>query len=83
MKLKEKITRSLDLPMEVSGTYKITVRPGHIEIENFMGIMDYEDGFLKIKLGDKIVNIDGENLEILEMTDDNIQIKGLLATIKF
>jgi len=83
MKLKEKIARGLDLPLEVSGTYKITITPNHIEIENYMGIMEYEDDFLKIKLDDKIVNIDGKKLEILEMTDDNIQIRGNLATIKF
>ena len=82
-KLKEKIAHGLDLPLEVSGSYKILITPNHIEIENYMGIMDYEDGFLKIKLGEKIVSIDGKALEIQEMTDDNIQIKGSIQHLAF
>ena len=83
-KLKEKIAHTLDLPTEVAvGSYKITISPNLIEIENYMGIMEYEDGFLKIKLDNKIICIDGKNLEILEMTDDNIQIKGAISKICF
>ena len=83
MKLQDKITRSLDLPSEISGAYKIIITPNHIEIENYMGIIEYENDFLKINLDDKVVNIDGNKLEILEMTDDNIQIKGEIKNICF
>jgi len=83
MKFKEKLAQKLDLPSEVMGSYKITIINNIIEIENFKGILEYKEGFIKLKIGEKIASLSGETLEILEMTDEAIQIKGIIKNIRF
>ena len=81
IKLKEKISRNFDLPSEVMGSYKITIINNMIEIENFKGILEYDENKIRLKIGETIATLTGSPLEILEMTDDVIQIKGTLQKI--
>ena len=81
MKLKEKIAKNFDLPSEIMGSYKITIINNMIEIENFKGILEYDESLIRLKIGETIANLSGEKLEILEMTDEVIQIKGTLKKI--
>ena len=81
MKFKEKLSRNFELPSEVMGNYKVTISPGSVEIENFKGILEYDENSIRLKIGETIATLSGEKLEILEMTDDVIQIKGKLKHI--
>jgi len=83
MGIKEKLAKGFDLPSEVAGGYKVTITSGLVEIENYKGIMEYSEGFVKVKMGERTAAMEGEKLEILEMTDDNIQIKGIIKKIEF
>ena len=81
VKLKEKLSRNLDIPTEAMGNYKAIITNNMVEIENFKGILEYDEGFIKLKIGDSIATLSGQTLEILEMTDETIQIRGHLQKI--
>ena len=81
MPFNEKLARNFELPIEALGSYKITIINNMIEIENFKGILEYQENFIKLKIGETIASLSGEKIEILEMTDEVIQIKGTLKKI--
>ena len=78
-----KIDRLLEMPQEVyTDTPKITI-PGFNEmiIENFKGILEYEDYYIRINTSLGIVNINGYELKLENMTNDDIKVKGKVESI--
>ncbi len=82
---KEKIVSSLEIPMEVAlNLPKIEIIGDRIvSVDNFMGIIDYENNFVRVNTKDKIVKISGDELEIDEITDDSIQVSGKIFRVEF
>ena len=80
-----KIDRLLEIPQEVyTDTPKITITGfNEMIIENFKGILEYEDYYIRINTSLGIININGFNLKLGEMTEDDIVIKGDIETIDF
>jgi len=83
---KRKISRLeqiLDIPREVNGRdSKITILSfDEILIENYKGILEYEEFFIKISTEIGIININGFNLELKQLTDDDIMLKGIINSI--
>lgn len=80
---KNKVSRMLEMPIEVfSNEPKITLNSfEEMIIENYKGILEYEENFAKINTYIGIINIHGFNLKLQEMTDDNIKILGLIDSI--
>ena len=75
----------LGLPKEViSKTPKLTIT-GFEEmlIENFKGIMEYEDYFARIKTEIGIININGFHLKLNQMTEDDILVTGSIGSLEF
>ena len=52
-------------------------------IENYKAILDYQDIYIRIKTYIGIVNINGFNLKLSEMTSDDIMISGDIETVDF
>lgn len=80
---KNRLNRFLELPKEIDNNIpRITILDfNEVLIENYKGILEYEEFYVRINtcLGD--ININGYNLELKEMTDDDIMIKGIINNI--
>ena len=78
-----KVSKFLEIPREIiSDVPKITVTGfDEILIENFKGILEYEDFFARISTSIGNININGFNLKLKEMTDDDIMVLGKIDSI--
>ena len=76
-----KVSKFLEIPREViSNVPKITITGfDEILIENFKGILEYEDFFARIST--EIIN--GFNLKLNQMTDNDIIVSGKIENIDF
>lgn len=84
MKRKHKIERILELPQEVySNMPKITITGfNELILENYKGILEYEEFFASISTFIGILNIQGSNLNLEKMTNDDIKISGKIESIE-
>lgn len=75
----------LGLPEEaISKTPKLTITGfEEIFIENFKGILEYENFFVRIKTKIGIININGLNLKLNQMTEEDILVTGKIDSIDF
>lgn len=78
-----KFDKILELPKEVCSNVPKMIITGFDEIiiENFKGILEYEDFFVQINTHIGIININGYNLLLENMTDDNIKVKGKIESV--
>lgn len=78
-----KFDKILELPKEVCSNVPKMIITGFDEIiiENFKGILEYEDFFVQINTHIGIININGYNLLLENMTDDDIKVKGKIESI--
>lgn len=79
-----RIDRLLEMPQEVY-TYnpKITITGfNEMIIENFKGILEYEDYYIRINTSLGIININGYELKLENMTNDDIKVKGKVESIE-
>lgn len=81
----KRMSEFLEIPREVlSKTPKITITGfDEIVIENFKGILEYEDFFARISTSIGNININGFNLKLNQMTDDDILVTGKIENIDF
>lgn len=80
-----KIKQFLEIPKEViSKAPKITIL-GFQEmlIENYKGILEYQDYFVRLNTYIGIININGFNLNLEEMTTDDLLVTGKIDSIDF
>lgn len=84
-KLKNRVSNFLELPDEiVSKIPKITTLGfEEIIIENYKSILEYQDFFIRVNTHIGIININGFELTMDEMTVDDIMIKGKIESIDF
>lgn len=84
-KTREILAEKLDLPKDVMlNLPKITiVGDNEITIENHKGIILFERTIIKINTKVKIVNIEGEDFEILYIGDSTIAINGKFKSISY
>ena len=85
MKRKSKLDKILELPKEVySNVPKLTITGfNEIILENYKGILEYEEFFTSISTYIGIVNINGYNLNLEKMTNDDIKVTGKIEGIDF
>ena len=84
-KQKRKVDELLEFPKEVYSNEPKLVITGFEElvIENFKGILEYEKFFVRINTYIGIININGYNLNLENMTDDDLKVKGKIESIEF
>ena len=80
-----RIEEILEIPVELStNTPKITITGfERMLIENYRGILEYQDYFVRINTHIGILNINGFNLNLEEMTSDDLLITGKIESIDF
>ena len=78
-----RLDRLLEMPKEIySDVPKITITGfDEMIIENYKGILEYEEFFVKIKTYIGNININGYQLELENMTNDDIKVKGKIESI--
>ncbi len=78
-----KLSRLLEIPNEVSGNEPKVVITGFNEliIENYKGILEYEDFYVRVNTYIGIININGFNLELKQMSDEAVCVKGKIESI--
>ena len=87
MKKKKRLNRVdkiLEFPKEVYSNEPKIIISGFDEliIENFKGILEYEEFFVRINTYIGIININGYNLNLENMTDDDLKITGKIESIE-
>ena len=84
MKRKSKINQILEMPREIDNKEpKITIISfDEILIENYKGILEYEEFFIKVDTEIGIININGYKLILEQITDEDIGIKGTIKSIE-
>ena len=78
-----KIDKILEMPKEVcSNIPKLTVTGfEEIIIENYKGILEYEEFFVRINTHIGIININGYSLNLQTMTNDDIRVTGKIESV--
>lgn len=80
--VREKFGIILDMPLDiVKNCSRMTILGNeNILIENYMGIIEYEENVIRLSNN---INIFGGNLNIEEITDDDILITGKIKNVEF
>ncbi len=84
-KIRERLSDALELPKEIIlDISKITIiGSDNIIVENHKGIIDYCDNKISINTGSGILIINGINLLIKSIVQDEIVINGRIKSINF
>ena len=84
-KMRSRINRVLEVPDEVNlNVPKVTILNfEEMVIENYKGILEYQDFFIRIQTNIGIVNVNGFNLSLEEMTTDDLMVKGKIESLDF
>lgn len=80
-----KLNRMLEIPVEVTSTIPRLTNLGFkkLLIENYKNILEYQDFFIRINTSIGIININGYELKMEEMTKDDIVVEGEIESIDF
>lgn len=75
--------KMLELPKEVCSNIPKIIITGFDEIivENFKGILEYEEFFVRINTYIGVVNVNGYGLTLENMTNDDIKVKGKIESL--
>ena len=79
-----KLDKMLEMPREVcSNIPKFTITGfEELIIENYKGILEYENFYVRISTHIGIVNINGLNLNLETMTNDDIRVTGKIESVE-
>ena len=79
----KRLDKILELPKEVYSNIPKIIITGFDEmiIENYKGILEYEEFFVRINTHIGIVSINGYELNLENMTDDDIKVTGKIESI--
>ncbi len=80
-----KFDKLFDIPEEISSDIpKVTILGfNKMLVENYKCILEYQDFFIRIKMKTGLININGFNLVMNEMTKDDLIITGLIEGVDF
>ena len=72
------------MPKEVYSDIPKVIVTGFDEmiIENYKGILEYEEFFVRINTHIGIININGFNLNLENMTNDDIKVSGKIESME-
>ena len=84
MKKRRRFNDILEIPKEIYTNIPNFIITGFEDmiIENYKGILEYEDYYVRVNTYIGIVNIHGTNLRLEKMTEDNIKIIGKIESIE-
>ena len=81
---RKRLNDMLEIPKEIYTNIPNFIITGFEDmiIENYKGILEYEDYYIRVNTYIGIVNIHGINLRLEKMTEDNIKIIGKIESIE-
>ena len=84
MKKRKRFNDILEIPKEIYTNIPNFIITGFEDmiIENYKGILEYEDYYVRVNTYIGIVNIQGINLKLEKMTEDNLKITGKIESIE-
>lgn len=84
MKKRNRFNDILEIPKEIYTNIPNFIITGFEDmiIENYKGILEYEDYYVRVNTYIGIVNIHGINLKLEKMTEDNLKITGKIESIE-
>ena len=77
MKLINKLDRYLE-----NKKYQIIIKENQVNIINFKEIIDFSINKITIRCENKIINVEGKNLIISKMIDEEVLVTGLIYNIR-
>ena len=79
----DKLNNILEMPKEIcTNEPKVTIVGfGEMIVENYKGILEYENYFVRINTYIGVININGFNLNLEKMTENNIKITEKIESI--
>lgn len=77
MRLKKSIERYL-----YDKEYKIIIKENYVNIINYDEIIDFNLNNISVKYQDKIISIEGHDLSISKMVEDEVLITGEINNIR-
>ena len=79
-----RLDRILEMPKEISSKEpKLTIAGfNQMLIENYKGILEYEEFFASISTYIGVINIKGYNINLEKMTNDDIKITGKIESVE-
>ena len=80
-----KFNKLLEMPEEIiSNEPKVTIMGfNQMLIENYKGILEYQEFFIRINTYTGIININGFQMSLNEMTGDDIMVTGKIDSVDF
>lgn len=80
-----KLNRILEIPQEIySNIPKVTIVGfEQMLIENYKAILEYQDFYIRLSTEIGILNINGFELDLKEMTTDDLLITGKIDSLDF
>ena len=82
-KIQSRIGNLLEMPNEITTNEpKLTIQGfKELLIENYKGILEYEEFYVRISTYIGTININGFNLNLKQMTDEDIMVTGKIDSI--
>lgn len=77
MRLISKLDRYLE-----DKNYEIIIKENKVNIINFVEIIDFSVNRISLRCDSKIINIEGKNLIISKMLDDEVLITGIISNVR-
>ena len=80
---KNRFNDILEFPKEIGSNQPRITMSGfnRLLIENYKGILEYEEFYIKVKTAIGNINISGFNLGLEQVTQDDISVKGKIEGI--
>lgn len=80
-----KFDKLFDIPEELTSDIpKVTILGfDRVLIENYKAVLEYQDFFIRIKMSTGLININGFELFMNEMTKDDLIITGSIESVDF
>ena len=85
LNFKKRLAETLELPPELTAdSNKVSITDFcEINIINYKSIVEYESSIIRINTKEKLIKIEGENLILKNISDDEITISGKIISVVF
>ncbi len=80
-----KFINLFDIPEEITSDIpKVTILGfDKMLVENYKAILEYQDFFIRVKMSTGLINVNGFELKMNEMTKDDLIITGTIDSVDF